>query len=56
MKINSKDFRARPGKRVTVAEWPTSVKPFCDSKKEYQKLLAQHVEELSLFFALAWWP
>jgi PPK2 family polyphosphate:nucleotide phosphotransferase len=47
MKINSKDFRARPGTKVKLKEWPTRVKPFCKSKKRYQKLLEEHVEELS---------
>jgi PPK2 family polyphosphate:nucleotide phosphotransferase len=47
MKINSKDFRVRPGERVKLTEWPTIVKPFCKSKKQYQKLLGEHVEELS---------
>jgi len=47
MKINSKDFRVRPGQKVTLREWPTIVKPFCKSKKRYQKLLGEHVEELS---------
>ena len=47
MKINSKDFRVRPGKKVTLKDWPTMVKPFCKSKKRYQQLLGEHVEELS---------
>ena len=47
IKINSKDFRVRPGKKVTLREWPTIVKPFCKSKKRYHKLLGEHVEELS---------
>ena len=47
MKINSKDFRVRPGKKVQLSEWPTIVKPFCKTKKEYQELLTEHVEELS---------
>jgi len=47
MKINSKDFRMRPGEKVKLKEWPTIVKPFCKSKKQYQKLLEAHVEELS---------
>ena len=47
MKINSKDFRVRPGERVKLSAWPTMVKPFCKSKKRYQKLLREHVEELS---------
>ncbi len=47
MKINSKDFRVRPGKKVKLTDWPTKVEPFCSSKKEYQELLEGHVEKLS---------
>jgi PPK2 family polyphosphate:nucleotide phosphotransferase len=47
MKIKSKDFRVRPGEKVKLADWPTIVKPFCKSKKEYQELLEEHVEALS---------
>jgi PPK2 family polyphosphate:nucleotide phosphotransferase len=47
MKINSKDFRVRPGAKVKLNEWPTMVPPVCKSKKRYQKLLEAHVEELS---------
>ena len=47
MRINSKEFRVRPGKRVRLGEWPTMVKPFCRSKKGYRKLLEEHVEGLS---------
>jgi PPK2 family polyphosphate:nucleotide phosphotransferase len=47
MKINSKDFRVRPGEKVILKEWPTIVQPFCKSKKQYQKLLEEHVEALS---------
>ncbi len=47
MKIDSKDFRVRPGKEVNLSDWPTIVKPFCKSKKRYNKLLEEHVEELS---------
>ena len=47
MKINSKDFRVPPGEKVKLKEWPTIVKPFYKSKKQYQKFLREHVEELS---------
>ena len=47
MKINSKKFRVGPGKNVKLTDWPTIVKPFCKSKKDYQKLLGEHVEGLS---------
>ena len=47
MKIKSKNFRVRPGKKVKLNKLSTIVKPFCKSKKEYQKVLGEHVEELS---------
>jgi PPK2 family polyphosphate:nucleotide phosphotransferase len=47
MKINTKDFRVRPGEKVKFKEWPTKVKPFCRSKKRYKKLLGEHVKKLS---------
>jgi PPK2 family polyphosphate:nucleotide phosphotransferase len=47
MKINSDHYRVPHGKKVKLSEWPTAVKPFCKSKKAYQKLLEEHVEELS---------
>ncbi len=37
----------RPGGKVELGEWPTRVEPICKSKKEYHKLLKEHVEELS---------
>ena len=36
-----------PGEKVKLREWPTVVQPFCKSKKRYQKVLGEHVEELS---------
>ncbi len=47
MKINSKNFRVPTGKKVNLKKWPTMVKPICKSKKRYQKLLEEHVAELS---------
>jgi PPK2 family polyphosphate:nucleotide phosphotransferase len=44
--ISSKDFRVEPGEKVDLREWPTMVKPFCNSKKSYKKLLEDQVEEL----------
>ena len=55
MKIHSKNFRVRPGERVDLKEWPTSVKPFCKSKEEYRQLLEEHLDRLislqRLFYA-----
>jgi len=47
MKINSKDFRVRPGAKVKLGEWPTKTEPICKTKKAYRMLLKEHVEELS---------
>jgi PPK2 family polyphosphate:nucleotide phosphotransferase len=47
MKINSKDFRVHHGEEVCLSKRPTMVKPFCKSKKHYQKRLREHIEELS---------
>ncbi len=47
MKIVSKTFRVRGGGKFNLSEWPTKVKPFLKSKKQYQKLLEGQVEELN---------
>jgi PPK2 family polyphosphate:nucleotide phosphotransferase len=47
MKINPKDFKVRPGSKVNLSEWPTLVKPFCKSNKQYKQLISKHVEVLS---------
>jgi PPK2 family polyphosphate:nucleotide phosphotransferase len=47
MKIHSRNFRVRPGKKVDLRRWPTIVKPIYESKKQYRKLLERHVEKLS---------
>jgi len=46
-KIDSKEFRVRPGKDVNLGKWPTIVKPYFKSKKRYRECLAEHVEELT---------
>jgi PPK2 family polyphosphate:nucleotide phosphotransferase len=48
MKINSKDFRVREGGEVNLKKRATKVDPVYKSKEEYQKLLAEHVAQLSL--------
>ena len=47
MKIQSDDFRVHPGKEFRLGDRPTTIKPFCKSKKQYRKTLESHVEELS---------
>src|ERR1039458_1159421 len=47
MKINPKDFRVSTGNKVDLAEWPTTVKPLCKSKRQFQELMQEHMETLS---------
>jgi PPK2 family polyphosphate:nucleotide phosphotransferase len=47
MKISSEQFRVPPGKEFKLGDRKTIVKPFYQSKKQYKKLLEDHVEELS---------
>jgi PPK2 family polyphosphate:nucleotide phosphotransferase len=47
MKIHSDDFRAREGQTVDLKQWPTRVKPLCETKDEYHAALAEHVKKLS---------
>ena len=47
MKIETKNFRVGEGIKVDLDKWPTNVDPVYGSKKEYKKLLNDHVEELS---------
>jgi PPK2 family polyphosphate:nucleotide phosphotransferase len=47
MKISSDDFRVRPRKKVNLAKWPTLVKPVYDTKRDYEKMLQAHVDQLS---------
>ena len=47
MRIHSKDFRVRSGKKLHLKKWPTIVKPYCKTKEQYQTLLEKHIAELS---------
>jgi len=47
MRIDSKDFRVGHREKVKLRKWPTIIKPYCHSKNEFQKLLEEHIEELS---------
>ena len=47
MKINIDDFLLRPGKSVALKNWPTKINQFYKSKKRYEKMLDEHVEQLS---------
>jgi PPK2 family polyphosphate:nucleotide phosphotransferase len=47
MKISAKDFRVKEGDEVDLGKWPTTVEPVYKSKDQYQKLLEEHVAQLS---------
>ena len=47
MKVSSTDFRVKQEDRVNLDKWPTAVEPIYESKKQYQKLLSDHVTQLS---------
>jgi PPK2 family polyphosphate:nucleotide phosphotransferase len=47
MKISSKDFRVKESDEVDFGKWATIVEPVYKSKDHYQKLLEEHVAQLS---------
>src|SRR5215471_871291 len=47
MKIDPKDFCVKEGRNVQLKKWPTRIAPYYSSQKEYRKLLADHVAQLS---------
>ena len=47
MKMKCQQFRVREGDKVDLGKWPTAVDPVYRSKKNYRKLLEQHVAQLS---------
>ncbi|CAN7775166.1 MULTISPECIES: ADP-polyphosphate phosphotransferase [unclassified Caballeronia] len=47
MEIRSSEFRVPEGDEVNFRKWPTRIKPIYTSKEHYQKLLGEHVAQLS---------
>jgi PPK2 family polyphosphate:nucleotide phosphotransferase len=47
MPIDSSQFRVREGEDVRLRNWPTLIAPVYKSKKQYAKLLDEHVAKLS---------
>ena len=47
MKINLHDFRVPEAAKVDLHSWPTRIHPVYKSRKQYHKMLRDHVEELS---------
>ena len=46
MKIHSLSYRIPEGSKVKLHKWPTDVPRLYNSKHDYQKLLAKHIEQL----------
>jgi len=47
MKIDTDDFKAKPGKKIDLKKWPTKTKPYYTSKADYKKQLSQQISDLS---------
>jgi PPK2 family polyphosphate:nucleotide phosphotransferase len=47
MKIHTADFRVTEGEKVNLGKWPTEVNPVYKSKRQYHKILEDHVAQLS---------
>ena len=46
MPIRPRDYRVDEDAKVRLKRWPTRVEPYYRSQEEYEKLLAEHIEEL----------
>jgi PPK2 family polyphosphate:nucleotide phosphotransferase len=47
MKIDADEFRVPEGKHIKLKKWDTAVKPFYQSKEDYQQILEGHIAEMS---------
>ena len=47
MKLDSENYRVRPGTTVDLAKWPTAATPVYKSGKRYEKSLRDQVKELA---------
>ena len=48
MKINVKDFRVKEDEKVKLKKWPTVVEPYYQFKEQYQEILSEHIQRLSV--------
>ena len=49
MNISSKDFYVKEGKKIDLKQWPTLIDPFYKSDEECQKIIKEHIQQLSSF-------
>jgi PPK2 family polyphosphate:nucleotide phosphotransferase len=52
MKIDLRDFRVPGGKKIKLTKWATNIRPIYKSEKQYKKLLAADVGDLSVLQSL----
>jgi polyphosphate kinase 2 (PPK2 family) len=48
VKIHSNDFRVAEGDKVDLKKWPTKIDPVYKSKRQYKKMLEEHIAQLSV--------
>jgi len=46
MKIDVKSYRVSAGRKLNLSKWPTKTKCLYNSKGDYKKLLAEHIERM----------
>lgn len=47
MKIDPDDFRVKDGKNISLKKWPTEIKSYYETKKQFKEGLQERVDELS---------
>ena len=47
MKISTKEYLVKEGKKVRLSHWPTKVAPLYKSEQGYKELLEKHVKEMN---------
>jgi PPK2 family polyphosphate:nucleotide phosphotransferase len=47
MKIEANDYRVGEGKKIDLKKWPTEVKPYYKSKKQFKEILRDRIKEMS---------
>lgn len=47
MKFDSDEFRVREDNKVNLKKWPTEVKPYYKSKKQFKRLLRDRIDEMA---------
>ncbi len=52
LKIKAETFRVQESEKVNLKQWPTAVKPFYQSKRDYKQVLKAHVKEMSALQSL----